>query len=179
MKLDIKHCGNIRLVGYKITTTHATASQDIPALWDKLRQARAQGRLPQDIGDRPYAVYHDYNSQQIDKYTYFIGYAMEQPTISVLLDTELETAYVPRSRYAIFKTAGYFPERMLEVWQWIWKRGSLRNATHHTVEVYPWGYDLSSATEMEIWVNLEANTTSQDDLAELQQLVEVEQRLAA
>lgn len=165
MKLDVKNCGNLRLVGFKITTTISTAAQDIPQLWAKLYQARKDNRLPEGVGAKPFAVYHHYKHQNQSHYTYFVGFPMEQPTISVLLDTELEMAYVPYSRYAVFRASGSFPDRMLSIWNWIWKQGSLNDEVRHSVEVYPEATELLADTELEFWVNLDAQTQPIDEVA--------------
>ena len=172
MKLDVKQCGNLRLVGFKITTSHTTAGIDIPALWSKLHEARRTGRIPVGAGSKPYAVYHHYKHQNQSHYTYFVGFCMEQPTISILLDTELEMVYVPRSRYAVFKAHGPFPDRMLSIWDWIWKHPSMQNDLRHAVEVYPEHHDLLADTDLELWVNLENYAAPIDEttLAELSEI---------
>lgn len=169
MKLDVKNCGNLRLVGFSINTSNATATEDIPALWQKLNRARANGRFPQDISTKAYAFYNDYKLNTGDAYTYFVGFAMEQPTISVLLDDEIETAYIPMSNYAVYKLEGFFPDQMLSFWHWVWRDENLKRPMRHDLEVYDNGCNPYAHTEMEVWLNLNnrVHNPSPEKLAEL------------
>lgn len=101
----------IRIVGISVTTSEATAPQDIGGLWGK---AAASGVLRGD--DYNYGVYCDYEKGRRGSYRVVVGSESEAEPLDGQVVIE-----IPAGPYEVIEAEGAVEEIVGAAWQQVWK----------------------------------------------------------
>lgn len=123
MQKELVNKSEIKLVGLKTRTNNKNEMNIETAKIGALAQRFWQQNIASQIQNRKtpgttFAVYTEYDSDEHDDYTYFIG---EEVNRFENIPQSLEQLVIPANTYQKFTTAsGNMPKVVIEAWQQIW-----------------------------------------------------------
>lgn len=110
-----------KLIGIKLphrTTNHnGQSNKDCGELWQAFEKQKISQRITNKTQDSIYAVYYDYESNELGEFSYFIGCPVE--TDSIVPDG-LDELMIPKQHYQLVKAKGKMPQCIGDAWQRIW-----------------------------------------------------------
>ena len=125
-----------RLIGLalpeKTTNTGGQAAIDCGNTWQAFTEGSYATRIPGRIGDEIFAVYHDYESDHLHPYAYFIGCKVAEGTE---VPEGFDSLLVPAATYTHISAKGKMPECIGNAWKEIWNT-DLPRAYQADFEVY-------------------------------------------
>ncbi len=102
---------------YKTTNENNQASTDCGQLWQKFVSDNIADKVAHKLFDHIYAVYYDYDKDETQPYSYFIGYPVAG---DAEVDTELTSITIPPQQYQKFTAKGAMPDCIANMWRKIW-----------------------------------------------------------
>ncbi len=126
----------LKLVGVKLAektrNKNNQSSIDCGKLWEYVEQSGMENLIPRRLNDDLYAVYFDYEGDETQDFSYFIGYPVAGFED---VPAQLHTLTIPPQIYARFLAEGKMPDCIAEKWQEIWNTELPRNF-HYDFEIY-------------------------------------------
>lgn len=145
----------IKLIGLalptKTTNENGQSSIDCGNLWQKFENENYYSKIPNKIGDEIYAVYHNYEGDHTDPFSYFIGCKVKNDTE---IPDDLDSLTIPGGSYQKVIAKGKMPNCISETWQEIWG-SEIPRAYGADFEVYDERSQDWSDAEVDILVSVE------------------------
>lgn len=140
-------------MGIEIRTTNEgwQAARDIPPFWGRFYREGIQGFIPNQKTGEVLGLYCEYEKDHTKPYTLVAGCEV---TVAGATPKGLVVKKLPAAKYAVFEISGKFPDKLMEVWQWIWA-GNLRRTYTGDFELYPLGFDPENNSDLLLYVAIE------------------------
>ena len=145
------------LIGISTRTTNENgqSAKDIEVLWSKFWSEEIQKQIPNQISDKIYAVYTDYESDFTRPYTTIVGSAVSSLAHipEGFVGITIETA-----NYQKFVSKGKMPEAVFNTWLEIWGDKDLNQKRAYQADFTIHGkkyYDGDQA-EVETFISVKA-----------------------
>lgn len=144
---------NFKIIGISTETTNQNgqSQQDIEKLWGKFWGENISSQIPNKLNEDIYAVYTDYESDYMGKYTMIIGF----PVTSL---EHIPSGMVGREIYIgkcqKFVSKGKMPEAILKTWMEIWGDNTLERAYRADVTVHGKKYNDGDNAEVETYISM-------------------------
>jgi predicted transcriptional regulator YdeE len=126
----------ITLIGLSLgsTTTNANgqAAKDCGALWQKFEKGNYAETIPEKLTNEILAVYHNYEGDFTQPYSYFIGVKVKPDAV---IPDGLEKLSIPKASYQKFVSKGIIPDCIADTWRDIWN-SNMERAYKADFEVY-------------------------------------------
>jgi len=109
------------VAGYEIRTSNAAEANPetarIPALWERIERGELEALIPKRLAKgKPFAVYHNYQSDHRGPYSLLVGYqVIDQDDVPM----GLSGLNVPAGRYLMFTAEGPKPGSLEQAWRYI------------------------------------------------------------
>jgi predicted transcriptional regulator YdeE len=120
-------------LGEKTTNENGQAGIDCGNLWQKFEEGDYVNKIPGKLSDEVFAVYHDYDGDYTQPYSYFIG-------CQVQTDTEIpegmDSLIIPAAIYQQITVKGKIPDCIISVWKELWNSSDTNRAYQSDFEVY-------------------------------------------
>ncbi len=145
----------IQLVGISLKTKTSNAngqsSIDCKNLWHQFEDGKYADTIPNKLSQDIYGVYHDYEGDSSQPFSYFIGCPVANHTGA---PTGLEKITIPAGIYQKVTATGTMPDCVIKAWKDIWAAGYAR--TYQTdFEVYDDRSKDWNKAEMDVYVSIE------------------------
>ncbi|MDX1642055.1 MAG: GyrI-like domain-containing protein [Balneolaceae bacterium] len=122
MKADSLQIDSIKLIGIalpsKTTNKNNQSMKDCGELWTRFEKEGVFSKIPNKLSDEVLAVYHDYEGDHTQPFSYFIGCKVVEGTE---IPDGLDSLTIPAGNYQKVKAKGEMPGCIAEKWQEIWK----------------------------------------------------------
>ncbi len=113
---------NTRLIGIalpgKTTNQNGQSNIDCGKLWQTFEAGSYFNKIPGKTGNSIYAVYHDYDGDHTQPFSYFIGCPVEADTE---VPEGLSELNIPAGEFEKKVAKGPMPACLGQAWQKIWK----------------------------------------------------------
>jgi predicted transcriptional regulator YdeE len=113
--------GDFKLTGLKLTekTTNQNnqSSIDCGKLWRKFEMDKILELIPNKLSSEVYAVYFDYEGDETQAFSYFIGCKTDKNSET---PKELDDLAIPSQNYAKFTAKGVMTGCIIDTWKQIW-----------------------------------------------------------
>ena len=142
----------MKIIGISTVTTNANgqSAENLGKLWGRLFEENISAKIPNKVSDEIYAVYTDYESNYLGKYTTIIGQKVES------LDTVPENLMArefPNENFQKFVAKGEMPNAVVEVWKEIWQKDEqLGRKYTYDYEIYGEKSQNGNESEVEIFI---------------------------
>ena len=137
-------------MGIELRTTNEDwqSAKDLPPFWGRFYREQIQAKIPHQKSGEVLGLYCEYEKDHTKPYTLVAGCE-----VSVVGDVPkgLVVKQIPAAKYAVFEITGKFPDKLMEVWQWIWE-GNLRRTYSGDFELYQLGFDGVENTDLFLYV---------------------------
>lgn len=134
--MSTQNMGPTQLIGlalpHKTTNKNGQSSIDCGQLWQKFEQEKFFDRIPNKLGNSIYAVYHTYEGDHNQPFSYFIGCPVE---MDIEIPQGLDGLTLPKAKYQKTIAKGPMPACIGLAWQKIWESDILRAFTTD-IEIY-------------------------------------------
>ncbi|MBP7174311.1 MAG: effector binding domain-containing protein [Cloacibacterium sp.] len=148
----MKNIKYMKIIGISTVTTNANgqSAEDLGKLWGRFFEENISAKIPNKVSDEIYAVYTDYESNYLGKYTTIIGQKVES------LDTVPENLMArefPNENFQKFVAKGEMPNAVVEVWKEIWQKDEqLGRKYTYDYEIYGEKSQNGNESEVEIFI---------------------------
>ena len=149
-KVEIKE---IQLVGLSLKTktvnTNGQSGIDCGNLWQEFEKGKYSEVIPNKLGEEIFGVYHQYEGDSSQPFSYFIG-------CKVNIDTEvpqdMNSLFIPEDNYSKVIARGIMPDCITNSWRDIWA-SKINRAYNYDFEIYDEGSKDWSNAEVEIFIS--------------------------
>lgn len=107
----------------KTTNANNQSSVDCGNLWQKFETNKIFEIIPGKISNEIYAVYYDYEKDEKEAFSYFIGCMVDE---SAVAPTELDELLIPSQNYMKYTAKGAMTGCITEAWKKIWSSDNNR-----------------------------------------------------
>lgn len=125
-----------RLIGIelpqKTTNKDGQSGTDCGNLWQQFEKEQVFSRIEGRENDKVYAVYHNYEGDYMQPFSYFIGCKV---SIDAVVPEGLSELHIPKGTYAEFTAKGVMPVCIADAWKTIWA-SDIQRAYSYDFEVY-------------------------------------------
>lgn len=142
--------GPMQIVGIEIRTSNKDAINTIPPFWGRFYREKIQAQIPNQKTGEVLGLYCEYETDHTGPYTLVAGCEV---TLAGYIPKGLVVKHIPAAKYAVFETSGKFPEKMMEVWEWVWQR-HLKRTFVADFELYQIGFDAQSNTDVHVYIGI-------------------------
>lgn len=146
-KDDFKLVG-LKLIG-KTTNQNNQSAKDCGTLWQKFERDKIFELIPNKLSNEVYAVYFDYEGDETNPFSYFIGCKTDK---SLETPKELEDLVIPSQDYTRFSAKGGMTGCITDAWKQIWNSG-LNRKFGFDFEVYDERSQDWSNAEVDIYIS--------------------------
>lgn len=112
---------DIHLIGLslktKTTNTNGQSHADCKNLWHIFEEGKFANIIPDKLSDAIYGVYHDYEGDSTQPFSYFIGCKVKEDTI---VPQDLQSITIPAGIYQKIVVRGKMPDCVIQAWKDIW-----------------------------------------------------------
>ena len=136
-------------LGKKTTNEGGQSAIDCGNLWQKFEKEGVAQKIPNKISESVYAVYFDYEGDQTQPFSYFIGCPVNMDTEAT---PDMDSLLIPADNYSKLMARGAMPDCISKCWKDIWNTKTGR-AYNHDFEVYDERSKDWSNAEVEIFVS--------------------------
>jgi len=144
----------IKLVGLaleaKTTNINEQSSIDCGNLWQKFEKGKYAEIIPNKLTDEIFAVYHQYEGDYTNPFSYFIGCKVKADTEAPL---GLETLTIAKGTYQKIDAKGKMPDCVINAWKEIWV-SNIPRSYKMDFEVYDERSKDWSNAEVEVYLSL-------------------------
>jgi predicted transcriptional regulator YdeE len=128
--------GGFQLIGlslkHQTTNINGQSAIDCGNLWQEFEKTNCAALIPAKLSANIFAVYHNYEGDHTQPYSYFIGCEV-QPGTEV--PNELTELMIPAGLYKQITVKGNMPDCVAKGWEEIWK-SNINRAYRPDFEVY-------------------------------------------
>ncbi|WP_138432102.1 GyrI-like domain-containing protein [Fodinibius saliphilus] len=138
----------------KTTNENGQAQKDCGKLWERFQAEGCITKIPNKLDDEIYAVYHDYDGDFTQPYSYFIGCKVSPGT---KVPEGLYQLTIPKGEYRKITTSGKMPECIADAWREIWeKEEELNRGYIADFEVYGKKDQNGEQAEIDIYLSTDS-----------------------
>lgn len=101
----------------KTTNSNGQSAVDCGNLWQKFESESISAIIPGKLSDAIYAVYHQYEGDHTQPFSYFIGCPVKPIT---RIPESLDIFTIPAGTYIKITTRGKMPDCIADAWRKIW-----------------------------------------------------------
>ena len=101
----------------KTTNQNNQSSEDCGNLWQKFETEKIFDRIPEKLSNVIYAVYFDYEKDETNPFSYFIGCKVANDAEA---PQELSELKIPTQKYLKFTAKGVMTGCITDTWKKIW-----------------------------------------------------------
>lgn len=116
----------------KTTNQNNQSSEDCGNLWQKFETEKIFDRIPEKLSNVIYAVYFDYEKDETNPFSYFIGCKVANDAEA---PQELSELKIPTQKYLKFTAKGVMTGCITDTWKKIWD-SDLNREFRFDFEVY-------------------------------------------
>lgn len=151
--MDRINISEFKLIGLKLskktTNENGQSSVDCGNLWKKFETENLVEIIPNKLGDEVYAVYFDYEGDDTNPFSYFIGCRV---TKDAAIPEGMDALLIPSNDYYKINAKGKMTGYITDAWKRIWSSG-IHRTYKYDFEVYDERSKDWNAAEMEIFVS--------------------------
>lgn len=144
---------DFKIIGISTRTTNENGQsiKDVETLWNKFWNENIIVQIPNKVNEDIYAVYTDYESDYMGKYTLIIGYPVSSlnDVPNDFVGREISVGNAEK-----FISKGKMPEAILKTWSEIWENKKLKRAYRADVTVHGKKYFNENNTEVETFISI-------------------------
>ncbi|MEX0648600.1 MAG: GyrI-like domain-containing protein [Balneolaceae bacterium] len=145
---------NIHLIGlaleHKTINENGQSGIDCGNLWTKFTTESCAEKIPEKLSDNIFAVYHEYEGDHTQPFSYFIGCKVPAGTTA---PSGMDSLIIPGGSYQKLTAKGKMPDCIATTWKEIWK-SDLPRAYRADFEIYDErSHDWSNA-EVDIYLSV-------------------------
>jgi len=145
----------IKLIGLslrtKTTNEMGKSSIDCGNLWQKFERENYADKIPNKLSDEIIAVYHQYDGDHTQPFSYFIGCKVEPDTT---IPEGLESLIISKGLYQKIVAAGKMPDCVANTWKEMWN-SSIPRAYQTDFEVYDEKSKDWNKAEVDVFVSIQ------------------------
>ncbi|OIQ21026.1 MAG: AraC family transcriptional regulator [Flavobacterium sp. MedPE-SWcel] len=134
--MEKQHIDIIHLIGitlpYKTTNANNQAAQDCGQLWQEFEKGGWFTKIPEKVNNKVYAVYHNYDGDHTQPYSYFIGCKVTPETT---VPEGMVKVIIQSGDFIEFTAKGKMPDCIGEEWNKIWT-ADIERAYKADFEIY-------------------------------------------
>jgi predicted transcriptional regulator YdeE len=116
----------------KTTNRNGQSNIDCGSLWQKFETGKYADKIPGKLNDEILAVYHDYDGDYTQPFSYFIGCRVKT---QAEVPEGMDYLVIPGGSYKKFTAKGKIPDCIVNTWKEIWSSDMLR-AYQFDFEIY-------------------------------------------
>lgn len=150
MNLESVHLIGLTLLS-KTTNENNQSMKDCGELWTRFEKEGVFSKIPNKLSNDVLAVYHDYEGDHTQPFSYFIGCKVEEGTE---VPKGLDSLRIPDSKYQKVTAKGEIPGCIAEKWREIWNSDILR-AYNADFELYDERSRDWNNAEVDIYLSVE------------------------
>jgi predicted transcriptional regulator YdeE len=151
-KIDIER---FKLIGIslknKTTNKNGQSEIDCGSLWQKFEKGNYSDRISGKLNDEIFAVYHNYEGDYTQPFSYFIGCKVKTEEE---VPAGLDSLIIPHGQYQKFISKGKMPDCIADSWREIWKT-DIPRAYRADFEVYDEKSKDWNNAEVQIFISVE------------------------
>lgn len=134
----------------KTTNENGQSAADCGKLWSDFTGGNYFARIPGKLSDEVFAVYHNYDGDYTQPFSYFIGCKV---AADADLPAEFDTLVVPEAKYQQFTAKGPMPQCIMDTWHDIWNSG-INRSYQADFEVYGEKSRDWNNAEIEVYISI-------------------------
>lgn len=154
MKANSIEFDEIYLIGlalpFKTTNENNQSMKDCGELWARFEKEEVASKIPGKLNAEVIAVYHDYEGDHTQPFSYFIGCKVAEGTEA---PEGLDSLIIPSGSYQKVTAKGEMPGCIAEKWQEIWNL-DIPRAYRTDFEVYDEHSGDWSDAEVDIYLSV-------------------------
>ena len=101
----------------KTTNVDGQSSMDCGELWQEFENEKYAELIPDKLSDEIVAVYHQYEGDHTQPFSYFIGCKVNA---DIVVPLGLESLTIPKGTYQKIVAKGKMPDCVVNAWKEIW-----------------------------------------------------------
>ncbi|HEU4789726.1 MAG TPA: effector binding domain-containing protein [Flavobacterium sp.] len=148
------HLEEIKLIGLalnrKTSNANGQSSIDCGNLWQQFEKENYIDKIPNKLTDEIVAVYHEYEGNHTQPFSYFIGCKVPMDTKTPI---GMESLIIPNQIYQKIIAKGEIPNCLINAWKEIWS-SSVSRAYKTDFEVYDERSKDWSNAEVDIYISI-------------------------
>jgi predicted transcriptional regulator YdeE len=146
---------DIHLIGLslktKTTNTNGQSRIDCKNLWHVFEDGKFANIIPNKLSDEIYGVYHQYEGDNTQPFSYFIGCKVKKGTAN---PEGLDSLTIAAGQYEKITVTGKMPDIVINAWKEIWKADYAR--TYQTdFEIYDERTKDWGNAEVDVYLSVE------------------------
>ncbi len=134
----------------KTTNTNNQSNIDCGNLWQKFEKNEYFKKIPGKRTNEILAVYHDYEGDYTQPFSYFIGCKVNKDTV---VPTGMDSLTIPAGTYHKVTAKGEMPDCIANTWETIWN-SNLDRAYNTDFEIYDERSQNWNDAEVDIYISL-------------------------
>lgn len=155
MKTRLQNMKSMRLIGLalpsKTTNQNGQSMKDCGELWTRFEKEDVFSKIPNKLSNEVLAVYHDYEGDHTQPFSYFIGCKVGEGT---KIPEGLNSITIPSGNYQKIIAKGKMPDCIANAWEEIWK-SDIPRSFKTDFEVYDERSQDWSHAEVDIYLFVE------------------------
>jgi predicted transcriptional regulator YdeE len=136
----------------KTTNSNEQSGIDCGNLWQEFEKGKYAEMIPNKLTDEILAVYHQYEGDHTQPFSYFIGCKVKAGTEA---PTGLETLTIPKGTYQKIEAKGKMPDCVANAWKEIWI-SDIPRSYKMDFEVYDERSKDWNDAEVEVYLSVES-----------------------
>ena len=150
-KIELEEIKLIGLaLGTKTTNEKGQSGTDCGNLWQKFEKENYVNRIPDKLSDEILAVYHQYEGDHTQPFSYFIGCKVKAGT---KVPEGMDSLIISKALYEKINANGKMPDCVASTWKEIWN-SNIPRAYEADFEVYDERSKDWSKAEVEIFISI-------------------------
>lgn len=134
----------------KTSNKNGQSNIDCGRLWQKFEKENYSNKIPHKSGDEIFAVYHSYDDDHTQPFSYFIGHKVSPGT---QVPEGLDSLTIPQGALKKITAKGKMPDCIINSWQEIWN-SDIPRAYSVDFEVYDQRSKDWKNAEVDIYISL-------------------------
>lgn len=143
-----------KLIGLKLRgktkNENGQSAKDCAELWQHFETNKILELIPDKISAEIYAVYYDYESDESESFSYFIGCKVEMKTEKPV---NLDEVVIPEQKYYTETAKGQMPACIADAWKRIWS-SNINRKFGFDFEVYDEKSQSWDNAEIDIFISV-------------------------
>ncbi len=136
---------------YKTTNDNGQSNIDCGNLWQQFEAESRFAAIPGKNNDEILAVYHDYEGDYTEPFSYFIGCKVKKDTA---VPDGMDSITIPSGNYQKLTASGEMPNCIAKAWKEIWG-SDIARAYRADFEVYDERSQNWNDAEVDIFISVE------------------------